>query len=83
MFKGDYLRVLTPETIDGVVPKTVNGRVVYKESHLPVTARKFIEKKNLKRPDHLKHQITLISANPVEEVADEEVITTAKRTRTE
>lgn len=56
-FKGDYLRVSTPVTTNGMVPKMVNGNVVYKESHLPVTALKHINKRNDKLPGHLKMKI--------------------------
>lgn len=62
-FTGDYLRVLTPKTINGVVPMTgPDGRVVYKESHLPVTAKRHLEASNRKRSAHLKHKIELVSA---------------------
>ena len=47
MFKsGQYLRVTTPKTENGIIPATINGVVQTKETHLPVTARKAIERKN-------------------------------------
>jgi hypothetical protein len=42
-FDGPYLRVLTPETIDGINVKMMNDRVVFKESHLPLTAKKHLK----------------------------------------
>lgn len=62
MFKGDYLRVLTPETIDGVNLKYRNNRPVYKEAHLPLSARKHIERKNAKLPEQLRKKIELVSS---------------------
>jgi hypothetical protein len=60
-FKGNYLRVLTPRTVDGVNLKytTRNGQMVpvYKETHLPLSARKELEKENLTRPNQVKHVI--------------------------
>lgn len=54
-FQGDYLRILTPQTVNGIVPEMKNGQQVYKESHAELGARKEFEKENLKLPDHLKH----------------------------
>lgn len=57
-FPGDYLRILTPQTTDGVNLKYgVDQKPVYKEMHLPLSARKQMEKKNEKRPLHLRHII--------------------------
>lgn len=58
---GHYLQVLTPQTIDGNVPLMVNGKQQYKESHLPLTARKRMEARNAKRPPHLRHIINEVS----------------------
>lgn len=62
MFTGDYLRVLTPETTDGVTLKYANGQPVYREDHLPVTSQKMIEKKNLMLPEHLRKKIEYVSS---------------------
>jgi hypothetical protein len=59
-FDGPYLRVLTPETIDGINVKMMNDRVVFKESHLPLTAKKHLERKNLKLPKHLQKKIEVV-----------------------
>lgn len=60
LFKGSYLRVLTPKTSDGNVPLTKNNQVQYKETQLPLSARKALERENAKRPNHLKHQIEVV-----------------------
>lgn len=59
-FDGPYLRVLTPETIDGINLRMVNERIVYKESHLPLSAKKHLERKNNKLPTHLRHKIEVV-----------------------
>lgn len=66
-FKEDYLRVLTPITTNGINPVMDNeGRIKYKESHLPLSAFKDLEKQNLTLPDHLKMKIERVQifANP-------------------
>lgn len=63
-----YLRVLTPQTIDGVNLKYAEGgeRVLFKETHLPLTARKHLEAENANLPQQLKHKIeVVVSAEPV------------------
>lgn len=62
-FKGDYLRVLTPITTNGTVPAIgLDGRPMYKESHLDLRAQKHLEKKNKRLPVHLRHIIERVSA---------------------
>jgi hypothetical protein len=62
-FKGDYLRVLSPVTTNGVMPKIgPDGRIQYKEDHLPVSARKILERKNMKLPEQLRKKIELVQA---------------------
>lgn len=62
-FKGDYLRVLSPVTTDGTTPVIgEDGKIKYKEDHLPTTAQKILEKKNLKLPVHLRKKIELVPA---------------------
>lgn len=57
-FKGAYLQVTTPQTIDGMnLAYDANGKVVTKISHLPLSARKALEKKNAKMKEHLRHKI--------------------------
>lgn len=57
-FQGEYLRILTPRTKDGVNLKyDSNLQPTYKESHAPITALKHFEKENAIRPDQVKHII--------------------------
>lgn len=59
---GDHIRVVTPITIDGVIPKLdEQGTQAYKETFLPLTAKKFIEEQNINLPNHLKKIIEVIS----------------------
>ena len=69
MFKsGQYLRVTTPKTENGIIPATINGVVQTKETHLPVTARKAIERKNNRLIKngfkHLTAKIELVTSEP-------------------
>lgn len=74
-FSGSYLRVLTPKTQNGVIPlQGPDGRVVYKESHLPLTARKYLDRKNKKLPQYLKHIITEVDPSGF---AESEVVATS------
>lgn len=61
MFKGDYLRVQTPITSDGVSPVVENDRIKYREDHLPVTAKKMLESKNQRLPTSLRKKIEVVS----------------------
>lgn len=55
---SSYLRVLTPRTIDGMNVKYDDQRqVMFKETHLPVTARKYLLEENMSLPEHLHHKI--------------------------
>jgi hypothetical protein len=61
-FKGTYLRVLKPRTTNGVNVKIgPDQRIEFKEVHLPYTAKKNLEIKNAKKPDHLKMIIEVVS----------------------
>jgi len=44
-FKGKYLRITTMETINGVIPKTVNDMVQYKETFAPLSSKRWFEQK--------------------------------------
>lgn len=57
-----YLRVLTPQTTDGTNLRydESNERAIKKETHLPLTARKFLEAENEQLPDQLKHKIEVV-----------------------
>jgi hypothetical protein len=60
--QGDYLRVLTPITSDGISPVVENDRIKYREDHLPLTAKKMLEAKNEKLPTGLRKKIEVVSA---------------------
>lgn len=59
-FNGPYLRVLTPKTTNGVIPDTTGGEVQYKESFLPLSAKKQLEKKNARLTKHGFKQLVAI-----------------------
>jgi len=61
-FDGDYIRIKTPDTTDGVNIKIVNDKVVYKEQYMPFNkmSMKALEEENARRPDHLKHKIEVV-----------------------
>lgn len=80
-FDGKYLKVLTPVTIDGRTPKTdENDTKVFKESHSPLTARKYLDKYNDSLPKELKLRITEVDSD-AEKISPEaqEVIKNKKR----
>lgn len=59
---GDHIRVVTPITTNGVIPKLdEQGQQAYKETFLPLTAKKFIEEQNINLPNHLKKIIEVIT----------------------
>lgn len=60
MLKGSYLRVLSPRTTNGTNILVENGQVVYKEAHLPLSAKKALEKQNEKLPSSLKKVIEVV-----------------------
>lgn len=58
LFQGDYLRVLTPVTTNGInLVLDASGMPVLKESHLPVSALKELNRQNQQKPQHLKMKI--------------------------
>lgn len=68
-FTGPFLRITTPKTTNGVIPKLENGQQVFKESFAPLSARKDFEKKNqrlIKRGfKHLVSTIEVVGETPV------------------
>lgn len=65
-FNGPYLRVLSPATTNGVNLKIGDDdKVIYKEAHLPLTAKRSIEQQNAKLPDHLKKKVEVVGTEPV------------------
>lgn len=67
-FTGPYLRVTTPRTTNGIIPKLQNGQQLVKETFLPLSARKQLEKKNdrlIKRGfKHLTSTIEVVGDTP-------------------
>lgn len=64
-----YLRVLSPKTRNGndlVIGE--DGRVEYKETHLPMSSKRYMELQNAKLPDHLKKKIEVVYDEEREEV---------------
>lgn len=64
-FKGNYLRVLTPKTTDGVNLVLDNDTRVYKEDFLPLSARRDLELQNKYLPDVLKKKIEVVSSDSI------------------
>lgn len=73
-FKGAYLRITEPETTNGMLPKIVNGRQVTKETFLPLTAKKAMERKaaRLKRNGfaHLAPVIEVVGEEDYEQLTN-------------
>lgn len=61
LFKGSYLRVLSPRTTDGQTPQMQDDRLVYKEDHLPLTAKPHLEKQNAVLPAILRKKIEVVN----------------------
>jgi hypothetical protein len=52
------IKILTPQTSNGLLNiMDDEGRMVFRESIVPATQRKFFEKLNTQLPDNLKHRI--------------------------
>lgn len=59
-----FLRVETPITSDGINLKyDENGKVQYKTTFLPITAKKEIERNDARSPKHLQKKITVMSGD--------------------
>lgn len=62
--QGSYLRVLTPRTTNGTnLLMGQDGRAIYKEAHLPMSAKHKLELYNRKTPNHLKKIIEVVEGN--------------------
>jgi len=54
-FQGSFLRVLEPRTTNGVNLKfDKDNKVMYKETHMPLSALKGLKALNAKLPKHLR-----------------------------
>lgn len=60
VFQGNYLRVSTPRTLDGVTPLLKDEKLQYKEDFLPLSAKPFLEAQNKDLPDILKKKIEIV-----------------------
>jgi hypothetical protein len=67
-FKNSYLRVVTPVTEDGNRPRIVNGMPVYKETALPLSAKKHLVEQNKSLPVHLRKTIEEVHNNDVQAI---------------
>lgn len=61
VFQGNYLRVLSPRTVDGVTPLLTDGTLQYKEQFLPLSAKPFLDLQNKDLPEILRKKIQVIS----------------------
>jgi len=60
-FTGTYLRVLSPRTTNGLSPEIgQDGKIVFREDHLPLSAKRYLESQNKKLPDILKKTIEVV-----------------------
>lgn len=60
IFTEDHLRITKPISINGLAPKIVDGKVVNRIIHLPLTAEKGLNEQNRRLPDGLKMKIEKI-----------------------
>ncbi len=67
-FKDSYLRVVTPVTEDGNRPRIVNGQQVFKETALPLSAKKHLIEQNRNLPVHLRKIIEEVHNNDVQAI---------------
>jgi hypothetical protein len=67
-FTSSYLRVVTPVTEDGNRPRIVNGQQVFKETALPLSAKKHLMEQNRNLPVHLRKIIEEVHNNDVQPV---------------
>lgn len=60
-FTEGYLRVTSPVTIDGSRPRyDERGQMMYKETELPLSAKKHLVRQNNILPEHLKKKIEVV-----------------------
>lgn len=67
-FANSYLRVVTPVTEDGNRPRIVNGQQVFKETALPLSAKKMMIEQNKNLPVHLRKIIEEVHNSDVQPV---------------
>jgi hypothetical protein len=80
-FTNSYLRVVSPVTEDGNRPKIVNGMPVYKETALPLSAKKMLMEQNRNLPNHLRKTIEEVHNSDVQPVVTNESVKNTERKR--
>lgn len=78
IFPKGTLRVVSPVTEDGNRPKIVDGMPVYKETFLPKTAKRNLERQNNNLPNHLKKKIEVLEDDYVEPTHDVQQVVVEK-----
>lgn len=59
-FNEDHLRITKPISINGLSPKIVDGKVINRIIHLPVSAERGLKEQNTRLPEGLKMKIEKI-----------------------
>lgn len=81
-FTEDHLRVQKPQTSNGINPVVgPDGKIAYKTVFLPITAKKFLEKKNAKLPEHLRTKIEVVPGYKPAQVVDSRLSDAEQRIR--
>ena len=78
-FTSSYLRVVSPVTEDGNRPKIINGQQVFKETALPLSAKKMLIEQNRNLPVHLRKTIEEVHNNDVQPVVTNQSATATER----
>lgn len=74
IFPKGTLRVVSPVTEDGNRPKIVDGMPVYKETFLPMSAKRMLDRQNNSLPNHLKKKIEVLEDDYVEPQQTQQVV---------
>jgi hypothetical protein len=77
-FHNSYLRVVTPVTEDGNRPRIVNGQQVFKETALPLSAKKMLMEQNRGLPVHLRKIIEEVHNNDAQPVVTNQSVTASQ-----
>lgn len=80
-FTSSYLRVVTPVTEDGNRPRIVNGVQVFKETALPLSAKKMLMEQNRNLPVHLRKTIEEVHNNDEQPVVTNQSAVASKTAR--
>lgn len=78
-FTSSYLRVVSPVTEDGNRPKIINGMQVFKETALPLSAKKMLMEQNRNLPVHLRKTIEEVHNNDVQPVVTNQTVQNTER----